>query len=379
MSSTPEHLLSRYPPFALRGLAKHRRMQWSTRANAGLACAFAAAFTSAAYWEKTLVMPGQAVGLLEHPGIWLFLVAQVAIPWILNRSLRRFRNLHFDHTAPLSREFMSQEFASIEHRLVQSLERRTVRSRGVFDVIVFVGLLAWAWNTFQNQDPLKFLHFDFWDSSRHAINYWLTRFYKLYVLVMVGPALIHAQLCLVRAVRNMFDLAASRRAVILDPYHCDGDGGLTLIVNSVINPMVPIVLTSSLLTVAAFVVHGKYDITTIGGLAITVALLLLVYFVPALALRRAIADEKKRQEEYVCRIQREMYNELLLAEMGQRTLKDHTAALVSLADLAKRIDGISEWPQIRRIWRLAAVVVGSPLAGWGVKHLTVIAAPLFRL
>lgn len=164
-------------------------------------------------------------------------------------------------------------------------------------------------------------------------------------------------------------MAGREKGIVLDPYHSDGEGGLGVLVDTVINPMVPIVLASSLLTVAAFWVHGKYDITTIGGLAMTIALLLLIYFVPAISLRRAIIDEKRRQHEHVCKIQRTMYSDLLAAKVTTELLKEQTSALVSLADLSKRITAISQWPQIARIWRLAAIALGSPLLGWGFKQM----------
>lgn len=372
MTPTPEHVLSRYPPFAIGLTPKLRyRLRWPGLTNVSVAVTFGVAFLLAGYRENTLVMAGPAVGLLEHPGIWLFLAAQMGIPAVVNRSLRRFQSLPTEGDSPFTTQFLTSCFKEIDENVTCSLGRIGKRSKTVYQLLITLGFIAWTWNTFQNQQPLRFLHFDFWDSVNHPLGYWLTRFYKLYVWVLVGPAVVHAQICLVRGARNLFAMAATKRGIILDPYHSDGEGGLGALIDTVISPMVPIVLASSLLTVAAFWVHEKYDVTTIGGLGMTVALLLLIYFVPAISLRRAIVEEKRRQQEHVCKIQRTMYNDLLAAKITSDILKEQTSALISLADLSKRITSISHWPQMARIWRLAVLALGSPVLGWGFKQLQV--------
>lgn len=370
MTSLATHVLGRYPPFALRFPSRKRfRLRWPGPVNLLVALGFGLAFALAAWRENTLIMPGADVGLLEHPGIWLFLIAQMVIPFVVNRSLSAFRGFRKDGDSPLTSDFQRAHFGGVVRGVTRSLCRSNRRSRTLYQLLMLLGFTAWTWNTYQNQDPLRFLHFDFWDSVRHPWGYWLTRFYKLYVWVLVGPAIVHAQVCLVRGARNLFAAATGSHGIVLDPYHTDGEGGLGALINTVINPMVPIVLASSMLTVAAFWVHQKYDITTMGGLAMTVALLLLIYFVPAVSLRRAILDEKRRQQEHVCKIQRTMYCDLIESKLTPDLLKEQTAALVSLADLSARIGAISQWPQISRIWRLAALAVSSPLVGWGIKQL----------
>lgn len=379
MSSSPEQVLRWYPPFAFTLTARRRFSVTSPgRANTVVAIVFGAAFLVAAYCEKTLIMNGPSVGLLEHPGIWVFLVAQVIIPWTVTRSLETFRTLRVTASAPVTPEFLGDNFDGLDTALVLSLERRSNRSKALFDLLLLIGLAAWAWNTFQNQDPIRFLHFDFWDSRLHPGGYWLTRFYKLYVWVMIGPAVVHAQLCLVNSVKRLFHLAATKHAIILDPYDPNGDGGLAPLLESVINPMVPIVIASSLLTMAAFWVHGKYDVTTIGGLAMTIALMFFVYLVPAIALRRAILEEKKRQRDQISKFQRTIYDQLLTAELDRATLKDNTGMLTCLGDLAKRVDGISNWPQLKRIARLGVAAGSSPVLGWAVKQVHVGLLHLFQ-
>ncbi len=379
MASPSEPVLSWYPPFAFSLTAARRySLARAVQANALVAFVFAGAFLVSSVRERTLIMRG-GVGLLQHPGIWVFLVAQVVIPWAVTRSLRAFRQLPSTSSAPLTADFLRDYFHALDAALVHSMRRESSRSRALFDALLLIGLSAWAWNTFQNQDPIHFLRFDFWDSIRHPGGYWLTRFYKLYVWVLIGPAVVHAQLCLVHSVKRLFTLATAHRGIILDPYASSGDGGLAPLIETVINPMVPIVVASSLLTMSAFWVHGKYDVTTIGGLLMTIALLLFIYLLPAIALRRAIREEKARQQNHVCKYQRALYEHLLTTLPHRSNVKDDTSTLSSLADLSKRLDDIPNWPQFIRITRLAIAAGSSPIVAWSVKQLQVIVVHALQL
>src|SRR5437773_2139421 len=115
MASPPEQVLSWYPPFAISLTAGRRySIAWSAQANAVVAVVFGAAFLVTASVEKTLIMRGDAVGLLEHPGIWVFLVAQIVVPWTVTRSLRAIRTLPLTGSAPLAADFLHENFEALD-------------------------------------------------------------------------------------------------------------------------------------------------------------------------------------------------------------------------------------------------------------------------
>jgi len=323
---------------------------------------FAAAFVLGSWRDGTLRMPSTSFGLLEHPTIWIFLVAQILVPVVVSRSTGRFSTLEKEPGLPLTESFITATVPALHESFLEMLRRNDPRSRRIFNLLLLLGLGFWAWNTFQNlRVGSGAPRFDFWDSVAHFWGYWLSRAYKLYLWLVVAPTVVHAQLCIARAMRKMLRAADEAAALSLDPYHPDGAGGARSFIDVVLLPMFALVLPAVFLTTAATWVHKRYDFTTVGAINATVVLFGFVYWYPATALRNAIVAEKERQKRKISALQRSLYHALLQEVPIATTLKDPTSVLLSLSSVAKQVDTLPNWPQLARVAQAAVVFAGSPL------------------
>jgi len=331
---------------------------------------FTLAFLAGSYRDGTLLMLGRSFGLLQHPAIWIFVIAQVSVPIVVSRGIATFASLDKTVGLPLTDEFIATQFAPVREFFFDMLNRSEGRSRRTFDILLLLGLGFWAWNTFQNLRIGGRPHFDFWDSAEHFWGYWLTRGYKLYIWLVVTPCAVHAQLCIIRALRRILRAANASAALVLDPYHPDDAGGTRSFIDAALLPMFALVIPAVLLTTAATWVHGGFDVTTVGSIAATLILFALVYFYPPASLRRAIVAEKQRQKRKISGLQRSLYEALLREQPVAATLKDPTSVLLSLSSVAKQVDSLPNWPQLARVIQAAVLFLGSPVIAPLIKDVT---------
>src|SRR5437016_2123985 len=101
--------------------------------------------------DGSLILPGRSIGLLEHPGIWIFFVLQIALPLSIKRSLKKL----LKERAQLREISMSNEhYADLVIKpLLDFLRLKTRESRLIATVLYSVGVAAFVWNTYQDELP----------------------------------------------------------------------------------------------------------------------------------------------------------------------------------------------------------------------------------
>jgi hypothetical protein len=352
-------LLSTYPAFAYSRAPRLRQgnlLWW----NVVLTAVMAMMLMIGSWVEGTLWMQGRAVGFLEHPGIITFLLSQAYVPFIAARAVEQLARPEDFGNSALSPSFIANEVVPAWNQYRTSVMRKDGRGRRLYGCFLLFGFLAFAWNSIQNQDPIRFLHFDFWDSAFHPVGYWSTRVYKFYLWLFVIPAITHLLILSALSVRAII-IAAGRTsgALILDPYHEDECGGVKVMVDALLRPMWPVALLGALLAFDAFYVHEKFDLTTIGGFTFAFAFFAMIYVTPAISLRRTIRREKKRQIHELRKKQTELYN-LLYGPAGAATEGELAQALSSMSEVCKNVASIPEWPQLRTALNIAAIAYSSP-------------------
>ncbi len=374
-------ILRNYKAFAYVGWLERRfkRPLDPAKANLVLTLIFASGLAAAARIDGTLFMSGTAVGFLQHPGILIFLSAQCIIPFSVAKSIKNFLDLPNTAAPVLTAEAAQSILPAHISQFRLSLLADSNVGRAVYSICTFLGLCAFAWNTYQNQMPFEFVKKDFWDSVYHPWGYWSTRIYKFYLLVLLAPALTHAQIVLSITARTILLSLSKRRGIRLKPYHSDECGGVNIFIDSVINPMIPVVVASSLLTLAAFVVHGKYDITTIGGLILTCTLFIILYMLPAAALKKCIADEKHRQLAEITKRQDEIYDKITNEDDVSKISQSSVGILCSLREVCKNVKDLPNWPQFSKVTKIIGAACSSPFIAWSVNHIGKILARLYLL
>jgi hypothetical protein len=327
----------------------------------------AIAFLAGALQDGTLIMQRPNVGLLQHPGIWWFLIAQCWLPFVARRSYRQFEMLDTNGVHALLSAYLNGRFAQQRRFIGEWTQRRTNQSRMMYVALLVVGGCAWSWNTYSNQRP-DVVGFDFWDSSRHLWGYSLTRLYKGYVWFGLVPALVHTLVGLIIATRRLLLDATASNGLVFEPFDPDGAGGMTFFIDIALTPMVPVVFVASMISLSAVLVHQKYDVTTIAGVSLACLIFILMYLVPATALRKAILAEKRRQISSIANLQQSLYVAVTQAHQSS-DLSEPVETMLQLDSVIARIKTLTEWPQLRGILRLVALAWGSPILAWATKTL----------
>jgi hypothetical protein len=330
------------------------------KANLVLTAFFFLLLLFAGWRDHSFILPGRAVGLLQHPGPWVYLAGQALLPFAVRTSVRRLENLKETVPDALSDEYLEANLPEHRRRVATWIDRERPLSTFTYALLTIVGMAILAWNSISNQQPIKRVGFEFWDSVSFFWGYAITRFEKLYFWVLLMPCLVHLQVMVVLEMSRLLTHAARNHGLVLRPYHEDGAGGTRALIDTVLHQLVPTFFFASMLSLSAMFAHRKFDPTTIGGLSLTCALFIVVYLVPAIALRNAIVVEKQRQMAEVARRQETLYTAIL----AEKPVDDAAGMLGKLSAVADQLRKLPEWPQFARVVQFASVAASSPTVVW---------------
>jgi len=335
------------------GLSFHdyvgRRFNVGFLAHSCIVAAFAAvAMLLASTIDGSLVLSGRSVGLLEHPAIWAFLVLQVALPLSIRQSLKQLIRAR----ALVARVVaMDRNYSELMIQPVrQFLQLEDKESRGAATILYCVGLIAFVWNTYQNQLPRVIVPYDFWDSKTFLLGFIATRVYKLYLFVWLLPyiALIHVAVLFVTLRMLRRSRVAGRLKLIA--FHRDGVGGLGFVPGLVTRPIIVAILAGSIPTAAAFEVHRTTDVTPLMGLSILIASTCIAYLVPVLFLRADIVAVKLIMIGKIRSLQQTYYSRGVESNnFDIEALRNGNEALEYFEKVLAAAQSISHYPHLKRL------------------------------
>jgi hypothetical protein len=130
-----------------------------------------------AVFDNSFILSGRATGLLEHPAVYCYFIAQSAVPLLFVRAVNRFWRL--GENAPISTSHSGGIWLQELRQFRRATSLKTNFARIVYSVVTSVGIIAFVWNSYSNFHPERVGH-DFWDSWHFQVGYWVTRVYKLY-------------------------------------------------------------------------------------------------------------------------------------------------------------------------------------------------------
>ena len=363
-SSTAQDFLSAYPAFFYSKLFQRFFPGDLLRHNALVTLISAIALAVASAFDRSLYLSGSSVGLIEHPAVYAFLLAQWIFPYSVTAALQKFLDIDKKEGSPLSRDFLDSEFRKAVSWLEQSLLRKTNFSRALYDLAVAAGVVALIWNTYQNQRP-ETLGFDFWDSVHFPLGFAVSRLYKLYLWGLFLPALFHAQVFVFIALSRALSAAAKTPGLTLEPFNPDQCGGVRSLIDPAIVPMLPPLLISSLLALCALSVHKRFDVTPIIGISIVAVVFMSLFLIPALSLRKAILAEKKRKLEEIAGKQNLLFLRIVSGEeRSDSSIKAAHETIDALQSMATRVRCLPNWPQIAIAIRAVSIATASPIITW---------------
>lgn len=363
MPSSPNVLLLEYPAFfyARRSRGKTSRLPLI---NNLVAIGFGLILFLSALLDSSLELRGRAVGFFEHPAIFFFIATQCICLYAVLRGARTFLDLPKWGSHVLKPDFLARRLEYHQGWLREAIKRKNPHGSFTYNILVSIGIAAFAWNSIANQDPIRFAGFDFWDSMNHPYGYAATRVYKFYMWTFFFPALIHLELMMLICFRRLVVDAADSRGLVLEPFHPDGCGGVRKFMDTVLIPLIPPLAVSSLLAVSAVSIHRKVDFTTVGALGLVCVTFLVLYLTLATALRRAIIIEKDRQLKAISDIQNAQFFELIGVMTEAAKSEEVGKTIASLADLSKYVRGLPNWPQLHFVVKAVSLAGSSPITAW---------------
>lgn len=326
--------------------------------------------------DGTLFLGGRDIGLLEHPAIWSFVALQVALPLCMRHSLKKLLRSHskIKKLADVKTSFEQSVIVPIR----EFVKLKDTKSKLAASVVYSAGLVAWAWNTYQNQFPGKVVPYDFWDSRLHLFGFIVTRLYKLYLYVWLLPytALLHIGILVVTL--GLIRKARVAKTIKLSPFHSDGVGGLGFMPALVTTPIIVTMLIGTVPTLAAFEVHRALDVTPLMGTIILVLWIFVAYIVPILFLRvdivafkrDLIAKLRHQQQEYYAQITEGQELDSDIAggeEINLHKLRNGFDAYDYFEKVCERVQAIPNYPHLKRLLKFFGLALTPTIISVALK------------
>jgi hypothetical protein len=131
----------------------------------------AVALSIAAYFDNSLWLPGEAVGLFEHPGILAIVLGDVVV-FLLSRYASQMTRL-------IGRRLPTDRRTLVQRYFRQIVFRRVFKQRGMFIrtllFLSFVGAVNLVNQTVQVLNPDVYYGHDTFNSIWHLRSFWVNR------------------------------------------------------------------------------------------------------------------------------------------------------------------------------------------------------------
>jgi hypothetical protein len=188
-----------------------------------VAVARAAALSLAAYFDNSLWLPGEAVGLFEHPGILAIVLGDIVL-FILCVYASRMTRL-VGRRLPTDRQPLVQRYFR------QIVLRRVFDRRGTFKRILFflsiVGALNLVNQTVQVMNPIAYYGHDTFNSIWHVRSFWVNRVNLFISWCVVIPLFSSYLIAHTIVIRHFLRKCDEHGLVKFQPGHPDQHGGFT--------------------------------------------------------------------------------------------------------------------------------------------------------
>jgi hypothetical protein len=300
--------------------------------NALIALSFFTLLCLSSIYENCFYMPGNEIGFIEHPVIYCFFIIQIMAPFRIEVMAAKY----LDKVGKVRGE-ANLEFLGPKSKLITP----------IFPLFTLLGLCALAWNSIQNQQPIRYLGFDFWDSSKHQICYWSSRIYKFYLWAILFPVLFQIIVLFAAKTVTILKFNKKNNLKFIEPFHSDKMGGYRYFSNYIINSLYPILLLIGVATCFVLLIHEKFDPTSLIGLISTTIFFVLIYFLPAIEFYRIILYERKSILEQIDARKDEYINKILAnTNLKDSAFKEQVESLNSFEKLTDRIKLITPWPSM---------------------------------
>lgn len=249
------------------------------------------------WYEDTLFLEGDGVGLLEHFGFLVFFVIHMLLILLLPRTIRKCATASsrisqtIDYCEVQEQNAVSR-IAELFKRANQFLAEGKYTKTKI--IALMVGVMAVLQNVLNTIKPEQVYHHDVWDSTKHIGGYVGAKIYLLFTWGFVLPIIIYffIAVCfqLFRIYSQLSRIGPSG-VVNVSPLNPDKVGGLKHINVAMISIIVNI-FPLGLFTVALIFVHGL-TLPLVAWTAGWVLLLCAIFFLPLSSVHIAMSKRKQ--------------------------------------------------------------------------------------
>lgn len=232
---------------------------------ATIAAMFVYALILAAEIDENFWLPDRGVGLFQHPGIPVILLADFLVLFFSASVGRAF--------LLLARKLPNDEAKSTKRYLKRILSRgrSAILLNGpaarMFLFCAGLGALFWAGNAFQTLNPIRYYGNDVFDSISHVASYLVMRLILGTSWILLYP---YCAVLVFSVAGNIFSvtrLLRMRKRLVYKIFHPDRSGGYTYIGNiSFLSIMAMLALYCALISV--IYTHHKFNVLQLSGLLI---------------------------------------------------------------------------------------------------------------
>ena len=322
---------------------------------------FAVVVVTVCVWIDRTFIITNGYGYLQHPGVFGWYLVQFVMPVVIYRTLREATRsgTHYQQVIVDTKAFQFKD--RVEKPMIDFIGLSTPASRSLFAFLFLIGFSAFSWNTFQNLYPGKLAPLDFWDSIHFKFGYFGSRVYKFYLDALLLPSAVHIFAGIVWAHIRQLTILTKQGRIRLAPFDPDRCGGFGFLADLILSPTVSALLVSGLAFFGVAYTHRAFDIATVSGIFVQLAILIVFYAIPTFLLRSILRQVKKTARIEV-HLQQEVYYQAILAgKLHGVALRDAHEYLRYFNDISGTIDRIPDWPHIARVSRALGVSLSPAL------------------
>lgn len=329
--------------------------------------------------EGTLVLAGDAVGLMEHYGfLLLFLVHPLLVlglPLVIRRFSEAFSHADEIVDEPAVRQWRAEGevVREVSATIAGVLQSRLSKAGRVLACLL--GIIAVSYNALNTTTPTAVYHHDVWDSGSHVAGYWAARAYLAFTWGLLLPCGLYGLLLLSLAGGNLYRrLSTIHQGMAVALSHLGRATGSP--VDHFSRAMGAVMLTILPLSLSAaglLFVHGM-ALPIVAGTMGWIAFACTVFFWPTWQTHRAI-QRKQRLLLRPLEARAATIDHDVLCSLANGNLPDErlSQTLEAVVAVHKRLEQTPTWPSLAAgVFQLILLV--SPFFTQGVKQIIVLVA-----
>lgn len=214
--------------------------------------AFIALYVVVGLLEKNLFLPDNGLGLLEHINIWIFLISNLLIPFIMYCS---YKTLIYSVDSDIL-DKLKETFKNIsEYRITKLL----------FNFSTVIGFCCFIGNSLQNAHIINPLPFAFWDSTNYIISYIASRVHKLYLFAYFIPLVLTYVFILTKTISDLLVISENE----MGEYPIKKYEQINMLCKFGLNILLTLTVPFVLLACGVYFVHERLDITSTTTISIS--------------------------------------------------------------------------------------------------------------